>query len=112
MQFRETPEIISMTGGVARSEVWCQMFADVFGVPVQVPEAEELGALGAAMIAAVGHGIYPDLPAACTRMTKMRRRHEPDSARHGVYTARNNRFLETLETLQPLWKPNPACPDL
>ena len=67
MQFRDIPEIISMTGGVARSEVWCQMFADVFNVPVQVPEAEELGALGAAMIAAVGHGIYPDLPAACVR---------------------------------------------
>jgi L-xylulokinase len=106
MQFRETPEIISMTGGVSHSEVWCQMFADVFNVAVQVPRAEELGALGAAMIAAVGHGIHPDLPTACDRMTRMARRHEPDSARHRVYAARKNRFLETLETLKPLWKPN------
>ncbi|TWU39768.1 FGGY-family carbohydrate kinase [Novipirellula artificiosorum] len=103
MQFRPCPKIISMTGGVARSEVWCQMFADVFNVPVQVPEAEELGALGAAMIASIGHGIYPDLAAACEQMTRINRRHEPRSEQHAVYSARRKRFLATLDALCPIW---------
>jgi L-xylulokinase len=104
MQYRGAPEAIRMTGGVARSEVWCQMFADIFGLPVEVPRASELGALGAAMIAAVGLGIYPDLAAASSAMTGIARRHDPDTANHGVYQARYRRFQETIEAMKPLWK--------
>lgn len=106
MQFRDVPNVINMTGGVTRSEVWCQMFADVFGVAVQVPKAEELGALGAAMLAAVGHGIYSDLQTACPAMTRIDRRHEPVAARHEIYSARRQRFTETLEALDAIWKPS------
>ena len=104
MQYRGAPEAIRMTGGVARSEVWCQMFADIFGLPVEVPRASELGALGAAMIAAVGLGVYPDLAAASSAMTGIARRHEPNTANHGVYQARYRRFQETIEAMKPLWK--------
>ncbi|TWT80310.1 L-xylulose/3-keto-L-gulonate kinase [Planctomycetes bacterium CA13] len=103
MQFRSRPNIISMTGGVAHSQVWCQMFADIFNVPVLVPDAEELGALGAAMIAAVGHGIHRDLATACAKMTRINRRHEPNTQRHTVYSERRKRFLATLDALCPLW---------
>ena len=37
---------IRFTGGAARSRVWAQIFADVLGVPVDIPEGTELGALG------------------------------------------------------------------
>ena len=51
LNFRDMPDVIRLTGGAARSEVWLQIFADIFQTPVQVPEGTELGALGAAMIA-------------------------------------------------------------
>ena len=103
MQFRDTPATISMTGGVARSEPWCQMFADVLNVPVQAPEAEELGALGAAIIAAAGHGIHADLATACGAMTKMSQRHEPNPTRHAAYASRYAEFLEINEASKPFW---------
>ena len=49
--FRPSPEVIRLTGGAARSAVWMQMFADIFQVPVEIPDGSELGALGAAVAA-------------------------------------------------------------
>ena len=49
----------ALSGGGSRSVHWPQMFADGLGVPVTVAEARETGALGAAMAAAIGVGLYP-----------------------------------------------------
>lgn len=53
---------LRLAGGAARSAVWVQMFADVLAMPVEVIGAEELGAKGAAMAAAVAAGVYADFP--------------------------------------------------
>ena len=55
---------IRVDGGMAINSALCQFLADVTGVPVQRPENIETTALGAAMLAGVGHGIYADLAAA------------------------------------------------
>lgn len=48
-------------GGGARSRAWCQILADIFGIPVLVPEHVESGTgIGSAMIGGVGSGIYQD----------------------------------------------------
>jgi L-xylulokinase len=44
MRFRKPPETIRLTGGAARSEVWVQIFADVYQTPVEIPQGTELGA--------------------------------------------------------------------
>ena len=51
----------SLSGGGARSEVWPQMFADILGIPVSVARCAETGALGAAIAAGVGAGVFPGL---------------------------------------------------
>ncbi len=52
------------SGGGARSDAWCQLKADVLGVPVARAADPEPGVLGAAVTALVGIGRYPDLAAA------------------------------------------------
>lgn len=49
---------IIATGGGAKSAVWCQMQADITGVPVVVPKVTEAGCLGAAMVAAEKQNAY------------------------------------------------------
>ncbi len=49
---------IIATGGGAKSPVWCQMYADITGLPVCIPAEKEAACLGAAMIAAVSAGAF------------------------------------------------------
>jgi xylulokinase len=72
-------------GGPAHSETWNQIKADVTGFPVEVPRVLETGLIGAAIVAAVGVGIQPDLPTAIGAMTAIDHRLEPDPERHAVY---------------------------
>ncbi len=98
--FRPKPEVIRLTGGAARSAVWVQMFADIFQVPVEIPDGSELGALGAAVAAAVACGLYPSYEVAVAAMTRVARRHEPDPARRSVYAARYAKYLKAVEALR------------
>jgi L-xylulokinase len=98
--FRAKPEVIRLTGGASRSAVWVQMFADIFQVPVEVPDGSELGALGAAIAAAVACGLYPSYEKAVAAMTRVARRHEPDPARREIYALRYAKYLKAVEALK------------
>ncbi|MBQ8796593.1 MAG: hypothetical protein IJZ56_00150 [Oscillospiraceae bacterium] len=66
------PTGIIATGGGAKSPIWCQLQADITGLPVSIPKEKEAACLGAAMIAAVCAGKYADYAAAvadCVEMT-------------------------------------------
>jgi sugar (pentulose or hexulose) kinase len=54
------PAGISVFGGGARSELWAKLKADASGLPVRVVADPECVARGAAMLAGVGAGIFPD----------------------------------------------------
>lgn len=68
---------VRLGGGMSRSATFVRLLADVIGRPVCVGEVAEASALGAAMCAAVGAGIYGSLPEARAMATPMRRV-EPD----------------------------------
>ena len=53
--------------GGARSALWRQIQADVFGQDVRVLEVEDASALGAAIIAAIGVEMYTDFESGCGR---------------------------------------------
>ena len=72
-------------GGPAHSEVWNQLKADVTGFIVEVPRVLETTVVGAAIVAAVGVGAQPDLPAAIRAMTAIERRLEPNLALRETY---------------------------
>jgi L-xylulokinase len=92
-----------LSGGAAHSARWSQMFADVLGLPVAVPDAQESGALGAAMCAAVGVGWHADLAAAAARMVRTARTHRPDPVLHARYAARYARYEHVTELMAPVW---------
>jgi xylulokinase len=71
-------EKITVIGGGARNDFWMQNKADVSSRPVVTLEIEEATALGAAMLAGVGVGVYKNLAEAAQRVHKPGRIFEPD----------------------------------
>ena len=69
-------EIIA-TGGGSKSPIWCQLQADITGLPVAVPVEKEAACLGAALIAAVSDGRYDSFEAAAADCVAMQKRYEP-----------------------------------
>lgn len=59
---------IRMIGGGAKSQFWQQMLADVFNLPVCKVNTDQGGALGAAILASVGCGLYPTVEDACEKI--------------------------------------------
>src|SRR6185437_3997033 len=51
---------VVLTGGAAKGTLWPQIVADTTGLPVRVPAVKESTALGAAIYAGVGIGLYGD----------------------------------------------------
>ncbi len=68
---------LRVDGGMVANEWLCQDLADSLGVPVERPRCIETTALGAAMLAAVGAGLFADLAAAAAAMTGPDRRFAP-----------------------------------
>ena len=100
LRFRSMPEAIRLTGGACKSDVWMQIFADVFQTAVEVPAGTELGALGASIC---GRRPRPD----CTNRTRRGVRGDgPDrpairaeSENAAVYQEKYARFKRTVELL-------------
>ena len=78
---------IRLGGGGARGPLWRQIQAAVYGHDVEVLTAEEGGAFGAALMAGVGAGHWPNLDAACAAGISVAERIEPDKAWLAAYAA-------------------------
>jgi glycerol kinase len=71
---------LRVDGGMVANDWLCQDLADSLGVPVQRPAVIETTAMGAAMLAAVGAGLLPDLAAAAAAMVKPDRSFAPQAS--------------------------------
>jgi L-xylulokinase len=104
LRFRAKPEVLRITGGATRSDVWLQVFADCFQTPVQVPDGTELGALGAAIAGAVATGCYEDYRDAVNAMVHFSRYIDPDTSQANIYRDKYRYYQKVIETLDPLWQ--------
>ncbi len=104
LRFRAKPQVLRISGGATRSDVWLQVFADCFQTPVQVPDGTELGALGAAIAGAVATGCYEDYPDAVNAMVHFSRYIDPDTSRADIYRDKYSYYQRVIETLDPLWQ--------
>jgi xylulokinase len=66
-----SPKMVIASGGGARSKLWTQIQADIYNLPVTRSVTEEQACTGAAILAAAGAGVYPDIKTACAAMTRM-----------------------------------------
>jgi L-ribulose-5-phosphate 4-epimerase len=71
------PTDCRLTGGISRSAAWTGMVGDVLGTAVQVSATAEATALGAAICAGVGAGLFHDLAEGAAKLAKISRTHEP-----------------------------------
>ena len=71
---------VRLGGGGARGGLWRQVQADVYGMPVDIVEAEEGPAYGAALLAGVGAGVWKSVDAACEAAVRVAASVKPDAA--------------------------------
>lgn len=94
------PNSIRMCGGGSKSPFWRQLLADICGLPVELPDmnSENSAALGAAILAAVGTGVYSDVQSACDKIIRMRSaEYMPDSQNSALY----DRVYRIFDELYP-----------
>ena len=87
------PREIIFAGGASKSPLWCSILADVLGLPVKVPVVKEATALGAAILAGYGIGVFDDISAAARRLVRWDKTYEPNMENHTVY-----------EKMYPAWR--------
>ena len=86
-----------MAGGGSQSDLWCQIRADVFGIELRRVAFLDAGVMGAAIIAAVGAGLYPSVQEAARNMTRVSKVFRPD----GHYA---NRYAEALRLYKDAYR--------
>jgi len=68
-------------GGGSRSDIWCQIRADILGRPLRRTANGDAGLLGAAILAGIGAGLYPSIGEAVRALVRYDRVFEPDRSR-------------------------------
>jgi xylulokinase len=95
---------LTIVGGGAKGSVWRQIKADVTGLPVRVPTSVETTATGAAILAAVGAGLYADAGAAASAFVSFSPDvHEPDPATTAGYDDAYGRYRAVYDALRPVF---------
>ncbi len=79
------PDELIFAGGAAKSPLWAQIVADVCGKRVKVPQVKEATALGAAILAGYGVGIYPSVSEGAHRVVHWDQTFEPNQGNRRVY---------------------------
>ena len=81
MKFSE----IVFAGGASKGALWSQTLADVTGCTIKIPKVTEATALGAAMAAGVGVGVYKDLKTAAKELVVWDKTYEPNMQNNESY---------------------------
>jgi xylulokinase len=103
-KFGYRQDTIRAIGGGARGEIWLQIIADITGKKLErVANPQEAGAVGAALIAAIGLGMYDDFPA-LKEIIQVDRAFEPDSSHRGVYDRLYAAYREVYSSLKGVYR--------
>ncbi|HEX5548505.1 MAG TPA: xylulokinase, partial [Ktedonobacterales bacterium] len=84
---------VRISGGGARSPLWRAILASVLATPLESVEASEGAAYGAALLAGVGVGVWPDVVSACAA-----------TVQPGEITAPNTEWQTAYERLYPVYQ--------
>jgi sugar (pentulose or hexulose) kinase len=99
---RLSPVLVS--GGGSRSDVMMQVVADVFDRPACRTTVADAAGLGAAICAAVGHGIYPDWDQATAAMVAVGDQFAPDAPAVRAYQQINKIYAGLTSFTDPLFR--------
>ncbi len=79
------PSSLVFAGGGSKGKLWSQILADVSGLPVNIPVVKEATALGCAIAAGVGAGIFSSMAETGERLVRWERTHTPAPEKHELY---------------------------
>lgn len=91
---------VRLAGGGSRSVGWTQLFADATGLSVEVTDAIESGARGAAMLAGVGAGVFADIDQSAQVCVTVVRTQHPQPERKALLDLRYEQWAKTAAALQ------------
>jgi xylulokinase len=95
---------ISISGGGAKSKLWCEIIADVLNVRVLKQNSNEGPAYGAAILAAVGYGLFTSVEEACDSFIKVTDSIEPNKDHVELYNKKYKKFREIYPATKELFK--------
>jgi autoinducer 2 (AI-2) kinase len=102
-----------LTGGAAKGTLWPQIVADTLGIPIRIPVVKESTALGAAICAGLGAGLYGDANSAASRLVEFERTVYPAPEEAAAYRQLYEQWLALYAGLlelseaglaRPMWR--------
>jgi xylulokinase len=94
---------VRLGGGGARSALWRQIQADVYGHAVEILAAEEGAAYGAALLAGVGGGFWKSVEEACDAVVKVKEQVSPDVAATRVLRKQYGNYRQIYPALKQVF---------
>ena len=88
---------IIATGGGSKSPIWCQLQADITGLPVVIPAEKEAACLGCGIIGAVSDGVFASFEDASDKCVAFTKRFEP--VNHDLYEGKYKKFCALYEAM-------------
>jgi autoinducer 2 (AI-2) kinase len=107
------PKEITFAGGGSKGFLWPKIVSDVLGIRVKIPVVSESTALGAAICAGVGVGVYKNVESAGKEIALFEKTYEPTKSNHEKYLSYYDKWLKLYDEvlgiserglLKPLWK--------
>jgi xylulokinase len=103
-EFQFSLPCLRVIGGGAKGKPWMQILADITHREIEaVCEPQEAGAVGAALVAAVGMGIYPDFES-LRNVVKVDSVYEPQPGNSEIYDSLFHRYQEVYHNLRSFYR--------
>jgi len=97
-------EEVRLGGGGARSSLWRQIQADIYGREVKTVAAEEGAAYGAALLAGVAAGAWPSVDAACDAVVRIASTIEPDTESVNLLDRQYQKFMKIYPAMRQIMR--------
>lgn len=98
-----SPERTKICGGGAKSPLWRKIIANVMNMKVDIIESEEGPGYGAAILAAVGCGVFSSVEEAAKKLVKVIATEEPDAELTAKYEERYQKFRKFYPALRGMF---------
>jgi xylulokinase len=97
-------DYLVVSGGLARNISWHQIIADISNLEVNYVESRKGAAFGAALLAAVGIGIFPNIDVACKECITLSLTAQPQNSVRTVYEQTYALYKELYVQIHPLFR--------
>ncbi|MFI3324721.1 MAG: xylulokinase [Clostridia bacterium] len=94
--------VLSSMGGAANSKLWTQIKADITGKKIIVPSSDTATALGAAILAGVGTGIYNNFEEAVEKTVVIKKSYTPNPDNAEIYNQAYETYISLYKNLKPI----------